>query len=62
MEFKNIKVSESKKITHDYKGNLIVPDNPIIPFIRWHWNRYHQLWSKLSTMRVQKRMAAKENH
>ena len=34
MEFKNIKVPESgEKITHDYKGNLIVPDNPIIPFI-----------------------------
>ena len=34
MEFKNITVPESgEKITHDYKGNLIVPDNPIIPFI-----------------------------
>ena len=62
MEFKNIKVPESgEKITHDYKGNLIVPDNPIIPFIEGDGigTISPQLWSKLSTMPYKKRMEAK---
>ena len=34
MEFKKIVVpQDGEKITHDYKGSLIVPDKPIIPFI-----------------------------
>jgi len=34
MEFKHIKIpKEGKKIHFDTSGNLIIPDNPIIPFI-----------------------------
>ena len=34
MECKKIVVpQDGEKITHDYKGSLIVPDKPIIPFI-----------------------------
>ena len=34
MEFKHIEIpKEGKKIRFDGSGNLIIPDNPIIPFI-----------------------------
>ena len=34
MEFKHIEIpKEGKKIHFDTSGNLVIPDNPIIPFI-----------------------------
>jgi len=34
MEFKHIEIpKEGEKIQFDASGNLIIPDNPIIPFI-----------------------------
>ena len=34
MEFKHIKIPKEGELIHfDSTGNLIVPDNPIIPFI-----------------------------
>ena len=62
MEFKNITVPESgEKITHDYKGNLIVPDNPIIPFIEGDGigTDITPVMLKLSIMPYKKHMAAK---